>query len=74
MLATYDAWKTNLWSEINTEALEDANKKISTELRRIGEQNQIVKAWGLYKVRASGHVSPTLLRPVCISFLRRTSR
>ena len=50
VLATYDAWKTHLWSEINTESLEDANKKISTELRRIGEQNQIVKAWGLYKV------------------------
>jgi dynein heavy chain len=49
VLATYDAWKTSLWSEINTETLEDANKKISTELRRVGEANQIVKAWGVFK-------------------------
>jgi dynein heavy chain, axonemal len=46
---TFDNWKTALWSEINTDILEDANKKIAGELKRIGDQSQIAKAWGVYK-------------------------
>lgn len=46
---TYDNWKTLLWADINTEQLEDANKKIATELRKMGDSNQIVKGWQVYK-------------------------
>lgn len=49
VLFTFDNWKMALWSEINTEVLEDANKKIGGELKRIGDNNQIAKAWGVYK-------------------------
>ena len=47
--ATYDAWKTALWAAINTEALEDANKKIAVELKRLGDASVIVKGWTAYR-------------------------
>ena len=49
VLGTYDAWKTALWADINTEALEDANKKVAAELTRTSDAHPTVKAWGTYK-------------------------
>ena len=46
---TYDSWKTALWSEVNTEVLEEANKKIMAELKKVGEMGAQVKAWGVFK-------------------------
>lgn len=49
LLGTYDAWKTSLWADINTEALEEANKKLAAELKKLGDASPIIKAWGVYK-------------------------
>jgi dynein heavy chain, axonemal len=49
VLCTYDAWKTSLWADINTDALEDANKKMAQELKKLGDSSAIVKAWNVYK-------------------------
>jgi len=49
VLATYDNWKTATWAAIQTEVLEDANKKLATELRKLGDGNQIVKGWAVFK-------------------------
>ena len=49
VLSTYDAWKLALWSDINTELLEDSNKKMAAELKRVGDTGPMVKAWGVFK-------------------------
>jgi dynein heavy chain len=46
---TYDNWKTALWTEINTDALEESNKKMAGELKKLGDANSIAKAWGVFK-------------------------
>ena len=46
---TFDNWRMALWSEINTETLEDANKKMGAELKRLGDANSIAKAWTVFK-------------------------
>jgi hypothetical protein len=42
---SYDDWQTALWNDVNTEVLEDKNKKLSAQLKRFGDSNQIVKGW-----------------------------
>jgi dynein heavy chain len=42
---SYDDWQTALWNDVNTEVLEDKNKKLSAQLKRFGDGNQIVKGW-----------------------------
>ena len=49
VLFTYDNWKMALWNEVNTEVLEENNKKIGAELKRVGESGPQVKAWGVFK-------------------------
>ena len=49
VLATYEAWQTALWADINTEALEDANKKVAAELKRTSDGYPTLKAWGTYR-------------------------
>jgi dynein heavy chain, axonemal len=49
VLGAYDAWKGVPWAAIDTEALEDANKRIAGELKRTGDAHPTVKAWGAYR-------------------------
>jgi dynein heavy chain len=49
VLSTYDSWRLGLWHDINTDALEDSNKKMAAELKKLGEGGPMVKAWQLYK-------------------------
>jgi hypothetical protein len=42
---SYDDWQTALWNDVNTEVLEDKNKKLFAQLKRFGDSNQIVKGW-----------------------------
>ena len=42
---SYDDWQTALWNDVDTEVLEDKNKKLSAQLKRFGDSNQIVKGW-----------------------------
>ncbi len=42
---SYDDWQTALWNDVNTEVLEDKNKKLSAQLKRFGDSNPIVKGW-----------------------------
>jgi dynein heavy chain len=46
---TYGNWKQALWADIDTEDLEDQNKKLQKQVKSFGTQNQIVKGWAVYK-------------------------
>jgi len=43
VLSTYEAWKGLLWADISTSALEDVNKRMAAELKKLGDANPIVK-------------------------------
>ena len=45
----YADWKTGMWSEINTEALEDENKRIIKQLRARGADYPTCKGWQTYR-------------------------
>ena len=47
--STYDSWRLGMWNDINTDLLEDSNKKMAAELKKLGEGGPMVKAWQLYK-------------------------
>lgn len=47
--STYVDWRTDLWSEINTEALDDENKVLLKQLRKQGNDFPVVKAWQVYR-------------------------
>jgi len=49
VLSTYDNWKLALWSEINTDVLDDSNKKMAAELKKIGDSGPTTKAWQVFK-------------------------
>ncbi|CAM9107555.1 unnamed protein product [Discosporangium mesarthrocarpum] len=47
--SSYVDWRTALWSEIDTEALDDANKNILKQLRKQGNDFPVVKGWQVYR-------------------------
>lgn len=47
--STYVDWRTALWSEINTEALDDENKVLLKHLRKQGNDFPVVKGWAVYR-------------------------
>jgi dynein heavy chain len=49
LAAVYADWKTGLWSEVNTEALEDENKKILKQLRAKGAEYPTAKGWVVFQ-------------------------
>lgn len=46
---TYVDWRTALWSQINTEALDDENKVLLKQLRKQGSDFPVVKGWQVYR-------------------------
>jgi dynein heavy chain len=44
-----DSWKKTLWSEIETEVLEDENKRMLKMLREFGNKNPVVKGWEVFR-------------------------
>jgi dynein heavy chain len=45
----YESWKTGLWSEINTEKLEDENKRLLKQLRGKGADYPTAKGWQVFQ-------------------------
>lgn len=46
---TYVKWRTALWSQINTEVLEDENRLLLRQLRKQGNDFPVVKGWQIYR-------------------------
>ncbi|CAB1116950.1 unnamed protein product [Ectocarpus sp. CCAP 1310/34] len=47
--STYVDWRTALWSQINTEELDDENKVLLKQLRKQGNDFPVVKGWAVYR-------------------------
>lgn len=47
--STYVDWRTALWSQINTEELDDENKVLLKQLRKQGSDFPVVKGWAVYR-------------------------
>ena len=46
---TYDSWKAALWADIDTESLEDVNRKLAVGLKKLGDANPVAKGWAVYR-------------------------
>eukprot|EP01041_Mallomonas_annulata_P000386 gene386-700_t len=46
---TFDSWNTQLWSDIKTDDLEDVNKSLLKNLRKMSSDYPVVKGWVVYK-------------------------
>jgi dynein heavy chain len=46
---TFTDWKRALWSDVNTEDLEDATKSILKDVRTQGNLNPMIKGWEVYR-------------------------
>ncbi|RYG70338.1 hypothetical protein EON64_00425, partial [archaeon] len=49
VLFTYESWNTQLWNDIKTEDLEDINKTLLKNLRKMGNDFPVVKQWAIYR-------------------------
>ena len=49
VLNTYDSWNSQLWNDIKTEDLEDSNKNLLKNLRKMGNDNPVSKGWVVYR-------------------------
>jgi dynein heavy chain len=46
---TFETWKRETWTGIDTEALEDANKLLQKNIKKLGADNPIAKGWQVYR-------------------------
>ena len=49
VLATFESWKSQLWSEIDTDALEGNTRKLAQYIKKMGDQNSTMKGWVTYR-------------------------
>ena len=49
VLGTHDSWNQQLWNDIKTDDLEDVNKNLLKNLRRMANDNPVVKGWVVYR-------------------------
>ena len=49
LLSNYGNWKKQLWADIDTDDLDDQNKKLTKEIKNFGVANTIVRGWTVYK-------------------------
>ena len=45
----YDSWQTTLWKYVNTDDLEDQNKKLRKQLKERGNSFPAIKGWQVYR-------------------------
>ena len=45
----YSSWKTTLWKNVNTDDLEDQNKKLRKQLKDQGNAFPVIKGWQVYR-------------------------
>ena len=60
----YEGWRGQYWSEINTEACVDQNKELLKQLRKQGNDFQVLKAWRVYQVVEESIQSMGVLLPL----------
>jgi dynein heavy chain len=46
---TFEAWQQTLWTEIDTEELEDRTKQLAKQVKGLGAQRTGIRRWDLYK-------------------------
>lgn len=46
---TYESWQQLLWSAARIDSLEETNKKLRDFLKQLGNQDQIMKGWGVFR-------------------------
>lgn len=46
---TYDSWNSQLWNDIKTDDLEDVNKVLLKNLRKMGSDTPVAKGWVVYR-------------------------
>ena len=49
VLGTFESWNPLLWNDIKTDALEDVNKGLQKNLRKIASENPVIKGWKVYR-------------------------
>jgi dynein heavy chain, axonemal len=49
LTSTYGGWRTALWTQVDTEALDDENKGILKQLRKAGNDAPTMKGWQVYR-------------------------
>lgn len=47
--AVFSDWRTSLWKDVNTDALEDQNKKLRRQLKEKGNENPAMKGWQVFR-------------------------
>lgn len=45
VLGTFASWNSQLWNDIKTDDLEDVNKNLLKNLRKMGTDNGVIKGW-----------------------------
>ena len=45
VLGTFTSWNSQLWNDIKTDDLEDVNKNLLKNLRKMGTDNAVIKGW-----------------------------
>ena len=49
ILGTYQSWNSQLWNDIKTDDLEDINKVLLKNLRKMATDFSVIKQWGVYR-------------------------
>ena len=49
VLGTFESWNSLLWSDIKTDDLEDVNKNLLKNLRKMAAETPVVKGWTVYR-------------------------
>lgn len=60
----YEGWRSQYWSEVKTEACMDQNKELLKQLRKQGNDFQVLKAWRVYQVVEESIQSMSILLPL----------
>ena len=49
VLGTYESWNPQTWNDIKTEELEDVNKGLMKNLKKMSNETPVVKGWKVYR-------------------------
>lgn len=60
----YEGWRSQYWSDVETEAWLEQNKELLKQLRRQGNEFQTLKTWHIYQVVEENITSMAILLPL----------
>merc|ERR1711871_22929 len=49
VLGTFESWNSLLWNDIHTDQLDDINKNLQKNLRKMAAETPVVKGWVVYR-------------------------